>query len=308
MKFQHPYVFGFDLSIYLLDAMDKSNPKTYGCWNFIHQALNEVERFEGHHSRSVSEPSPLVGHVRLLATMALKVARRSPDRDRSLIMTCISNASEYHGDASQSDWLIQVNVELREIVMGRIAAMAFDFKFHRDAVSGGGSSFADKVVLDTFCAILSANAVASGPVALNQFFTEWILPSAQSIPALALEAVVLHLAAEGMRKTRPAGTKDALQQLSFLAVSVVLGPLLFDSVSENSSNVDRANIGQEAKCQLVGLGLTAMRRWCDATDLSLPQIKHICAKVGVRHKTMRCLEAVESFLTSWFDRSTSSLS
>ena len=32
-------------SIYVLDATDLSKPKTYGCWNFIHQALNEVERF-----------------------------------------------------------------------------------------------------------------------------------------------------------------------------------------------------------------------------------------------------------------------
>jgi hypothetical protein len=33
-------------SICVLDATNVSKSKTYGCWNFIHQAINEVERAE----------------------------------------------------------------------------------------------------------------------------------------------------------------------------------------------------------------------------------------------------------------------
>jgi hypothetical protein len=48
-------------SIYILDATEVSILKTYGCWNFIHQALNEVERAE-----AVSPASKLFSHLQLL--------------------------------------------------------------------------------------------------------------------------------------------------------------------------------------------------------------------------------------------------
>ena len=204
-------------SVYVLDVTDASKPKTYGCWNFIHQAMNEVERYEARFSQNtyaLQQEASLVAHVRLLATMALRVARRSPSRDRALVATCIANASQYSGTESQSQWLIDLNLELREIVMGRIAAMAFDFSFHRKTGAHGHSAFADPVVMDTFCAILSANAVFSGANAIRHFASEWIIPSSRNLPAFALASVVLHLASEGMRKSAPAGTKDMLQQLS----------------------------------------------------------------------------------------------
>lgn len=268
-------------SIYVLDVTDSAKPKTYGCWNFIHQAMNEVERHESAHTHSPQTTSGLVGHARLLASMALKVARRSPTTDKALVATCISNASHYSGSDSQSQWLVDLNLELREIVMGRIAAMAFDFSFHRRTGPHGRSAFADRVVMDTFCAILSANAVASRPAAIKHFAAEWIIPSSRNLPPFAVAAVVLHLASEGMRKPAPAGTKDALQHLSVPVMNIVLVPTLSEAVSENSHEINDAMPSHNENSQVAAMCLRAMKTWCDATDLSLPQIKHICGKIDV---------------------------
>lgn len=268
-------------SIYVLDVNDASNPKTYGCWNFIHQAMNEVERHESRYLQQETNGGDLVGHARMLASMALRVARRSPLTDRALVATCVSNASQYTGPESQSQWLVDLNLELREIVIGRIAAMAFDFSFHRRAGSNGQSAFADRVVMDTFCAILSANAVASGPPALRHFATEWIIPSSRNLPSFAVASVVLHLASEGIRKSAPAGTKDMLQQLSLPAMNIVLVPTLFEAVSGNESEYNSLVFSREESSRVAAMSLRAMKMWCDATDLSLPQIKHICSKVDV---------------------------
>ena len=259
-------------SIYALDVTDTANPKTYGCWNFIHQAMNEVERYEASHA-----PAALVAHVRLLSTMALRVARRSPAKDKSLVVTCLANASHYCASPSQSQWLVDLNLELREIVMGRIASMAFDFGFHR-IVAGPQSSFADRVVMDTFCAILSANAVASGPAAIQHFCTEWVIPSSRNLPAFAVACVVLHLAVESMRKSSPAGTKETLQKLSNAVLVVVLVPTLSDASSDNANDAPRPH---QESARTATMCLRAIKAWCNATDLSLPQINHICSKANV---------------------------
>ena len=266
-------------SIYVLDVTDSSKPKTYGSWNFIHQAMNEVERHETRfpdvlHERSASDVGRgLVNHARLLASMALKVARRSPATEKALVATCISNASHYSGSESQSQWLIDLNLELREIVMGRIAAMAFDFSFHRNTGPHSKSAFADRVVMDTFCAILAANAISNGVHTTKHFATEWIIPSSKALPTFAVASVILHLALEGKRTAAPAGTKDMLQQLSLSVMSMILVPTLSDAILEQSSDAERS--------QLAAVCLRAMKTWCDATDLSLPQMKHICGKVDV---------------------------
>jgi hypothetical protein len=267
-------------SLYVLDVTDTSNPKTYGCWNFIHQSMNEVERYEARHLTQETNGRSLSDHVRLLASMALKVARRSPAVDKALVITCISNASQYNGSAYQSQWLVDLNLELREIVMGRIAAMVFDFSFHKKKWPSGRSPFADHVVMDTFCAVLSANAVASGPEAVRNFATEWIIPSSKSLPTFSVASVILHLASEGMRKSAPAGTKDILQQLSFPTMSIVLVPILLEAVSMNEIEGNGTSSHDE-NSQITAMSLRAMKAWCVSTDLSLPLIKHICSKVNV---------------------------
>jgi hypothetical protein len=267
------------VSLYVLDVIDTSSPKTYGCWNFIHQSMNEVERYEARHLTQVTNGRNLTDHVRMLSSMALKVARRGPAVDKALVITCISNASQYNGSADQSQWLVDLNLELREIVMGRIAATAFDFSFHQRNWPSGRSAFADHVVMDTFCAVLSANAVASGPEAVRNFVTEWIIPSCKSLPTFSVSSVVLHLASEGMRKLAPAGTKDVLQQLSFPTMSIVLVPILVETVANDGEG--NGNSSREETSRIAAMTLRAMKAWCDSTDLSLPLIKHICSKVNV---------------------------
>ena len=58
-------------SINVLDATDTSNPQTYGGWNFIHQALNELERHERNSGSNGTTAGPgLRSHVQLLAAMS----------------------------------------------------------------------------------------------------------------------------------------------------------------------------------------------------------------------------------------------
>ena len=271
-------------SSYALDVSDTSNPKTYGGWNFIHQAMNEVERYESlfiRHRQSNADVRgvSLVPHARLLASMALGLARRSPLSDQKLIEQCVRDHSTFDVSAEQIKWLKDVNFELREIVMGRIAATAFDFSFHRRSASTVKSAFADRVVVDSFCAILSANAVSNGPTAVRHFSTEWIIPSSKSLPPFALSSVVLHLAAEGGKMFSPAGTKDMLQQLSVMVMSVTLCPILAESVTGNISNAGAASYDDIA--EVAAMGLRAMDAWCTTTNMSLPQIRHVCRKVHV---------------------------
>jgi hypothetical protein len=268
-------------SIYVLDATDASNPKTYGCWNFIHQAMNELERYEARNLSSEINEGNLSNHARMLASMALRVARRGPMVDKALVTTCISNSLLYDVSAEQSQWLIDLNLELREIVMGRIAAMAFDFSFYERSCPNGRSAFADRVVMDTFCAILSANAVSCGPQAVENFATEWIIPSSKNLPTFSVVSVVLHLALQGMRKSAPSGTKNILQKLSLSIMSIVLVPTLAEASSMNGAETNATSCSYE-NSQIACVSLRAIKAWCDITDLSLPQIKHICTKVNVR--------------------------
>lgn len=272
-------------SSYALDVSDSSNPKTFGGWNFINQAMNEIERYEGRYG--MRQGLNMVGHARLLASMALGLARRSPKSDQDLIDKCVKEASGRPILQDQVKWLKDVNFELREIVMGRIAATAFDFSFHRRSASTVKSAFADRVVVDTLCATLSANAVSNGPSAIGHFSTEWIIPSAKSLPPFAISSVVLHLADEGSKMNAVAGTKDMLQQLSVLVMSVSLGPILAESVTGNISNAGAASYDDIA--HVAAMCLRAMDAWCTATDLSLPQIKHVCQKVQVRPFSSCCL-------------------
>jgi hypothetical protein len=285
-------------AIYVLDATDLTKPAhTYGCWNFIHQAMNEVERAETKLEPHSSVVSPLVPHAQLLATMALKVARRSNSHDKHLVQTCIENASKYNGTSKQEDVvrLRDINSEIRDIVMGRLAALAMDPTFHKATTN---SALADTVVLETFCAVLAANAVSNGPLAVKHLVSEWIVPSSQHLPPFCLTCVTLHLASEAAREGAPAGITDALQQLSTVVMAGVLAPLLTqaiqDAVPAHDKTTHRGGAGSDRSlydrnCKIAALSLKAINQWCAITDLSLAQIKHICTKVGVRainHQTV----------------------
>eukprot|EP00934_Nitzschia_sp_Nitz4_P000247 Nitzschia sp. Nitz4//scaffold384_size14786//6076//10073//NITZ4_008916-RA/size14786-snap-gene-0.0-mRNA-1//1//CDS//3329549943//247//frame0 len=282
-------------SIYVLDATEPSNPRTYGCWNFIHRGLNEVERAEGtarpgqEQQQSMTRPR-LVAYVQLLATMALRVARRSNALDKQLVATCIQNASQCNVPPQEAQRLIDINVEIRDIVMGRLAALALDPSHLRSGSSDSvPSAFADVVVLETFCAVLAANAVSNGPSSIKHLVTEWIVPSSSTLPPFCLSCISLHLAEEASRRTAPVGSYDALQQLSSVVMAAVVAPVLAESVKESNSEDEKAKTTamsnglslQEFNSRVVVLCLQAMKQWCNVTDLSLPQIKHICGKVNI---------------------------
>uniref|UniRef100_A0A7S1VM81 Uncharacterized protein n=1 Tax=Grammatophora oceanica TaxID=210454 RepID=A0A7S1VM81_9STRA len=284
-------------SLYILDATVPLKPKTYGGWNFIHQALNEVERQESSPHVSASSPQ-LNGHVQLLATLAKRVARRSPVADRQLVTTCIENASSLPIDGSAAQSLLELNAEIREIVMGRIAALAFDFSFHknnskptpieRNPSNGGVSAFSDPVAIEYMCAVLSANAVSTGPKAVQHFLMTWIVPSVNTLPPFSVACVTLHIAVESLRKGAPVGTKDMLQRLSRHVVGIALIPVLEASMAEEGEaggapgNNDGLN-RTAWKNRVASMALRGLERWCKATDLSLPQVKHICSKLQTNY-------------------------
>jgi hypothetical protein len=115
---------------------------------------------------------------------------------------------------------------------------------------------------------------------VKHFATEWVIPSSRNLPAFAVASVVLHLALEGMRKSSQAGTKDNLQQLSSSVIVVVLLPTFSDAITESSS--ENGNMSQhEESARTATMCLRALKAWCTATYLSLPQINHICSKTSV---------------------------
>lgn len=264
-------------SIYVLDATDPNKPKTYGGWNFIHQALNEIERHEAVNTNNGSSAG-LTGHVQLLTILAERVARRSPSVDRTLLTTCIANASQ--GNQVDTDGLIALNAEIREIVMGRLAAMAFDFSFH-NLTDPQVSAFSNPVAMEKLCAVLAANAVSSGPQAVQHFMVEWVIPSVRSLPPYSVASVTCHLAIEALRKGAPAGTRDVLQRLSQSVVAIVLAPVLVEAVSDGR-DFSNSISNRDQTTRVAAVSLRALERWCTVTDMSLPQVKHICVKVKVR--------------------------
>eukprot|EP00531_Pseudo-nitzschia_arenysensis_P016816 CAMPEP_0116149818 /NCGR_PEP_ID=MMETSP0329-20121206/19184_1 /TAXON_ID=697910 /ORGANISM="Pseudo-nitzschia arenysensis, Strain B593" /LENGTH=1473 /DNA_ID=CAMNT_0003646225 /DNA_START=439 /DNA_END=4860 /DNA_ORIENTATION=- len=72
-------------------------PKIFGCWNFLHQAMNEIERFEDEQNHmaagATNRPSQpaLLAETRLLAEFAVKVSRRSDELDQQKVATCVEN-------------------------------------------------------------------------------------------------------------------------------------------------------------------------------------------------------------------------
>ena len=106
--------------------------------------------------------------------------------------------------------MIAINAEIRDIVIGRMAALALDPSLYK---KGNQSAFSNTVVIELFCAVLAANAVSNGPDAVNHLISDWILPTAVSLPPFCLTSVILHLALEASKTTAPLGSQDILQQV-----------------------------------------------------------------------------------------------
>ncbi len=287
-------------SIYIFDGTNRQ-PKICGAWDFLSQALTEVERYEARISSSVFPPGSIIpnleGHVQLLATMSRRAARRSPISDQKLVEVCLSNAA-YHGSAEQARHLIDSNRHMREREMGRLAAMVFDFSYHRPSSytqqqqqSGAlsyQSAFSNYVAMENLCTVVAANAISTGPHEFVNLVSAWIVPSIDNLPPYAVASVTCHLAGEAMGKGAPEGIGDALKSKLFEpVVSKVLSPMLQEAVRESDYSDDK--FGGKLKNQRIALMvLKALERWSAATACSLVRIKQVCLNSNVC--TLLCRE------------------
>jgi len=221
-------------SIYVLNYNTEGQHTTYGCWDFMNQALNEIERFENHAARAgYTVALQIEPHVQLLCKMCQKAARRSRESDRRLIGTSLINAGiELNGIASAQS-LVDSNCQMRERVMGRLATSAFDFSYAHFRQSQ--SVFSSPATIEQLCGVLAANVIASGPSALQMFALEWLIPSATSMPAYSVVTLILHLGNEGLSNTVPQGTNIMLRSLTPPIMTQVAGPILSEALRESDT-------------------------------------------------------------------------
>ncbi len=275
--------------IYVYDGTNPGQPKTCGAWDFLNQALTEVERYE---SRIMSSngimnannsPVNLEAHVQLLATMSRRAARRCPASDQNLVQICLNNAAHFHGSTEHAKHLIDFNKQMRERVMGRIAAIAFDFTNHRTQRSqqhGHGvvyySAFSNPVAMDSLCGVVAANAISTGPHEFINLVQDWIVPSKNNLPPFSVASIIYHLASEAIGKSAPAGTRDAVKKIFDPVVSKVLAPMLQEAVRESEG--DRAS-----SHRIAAMTLKALESWCATTSCSICKLKQICQRVSVSY-------------------------
>jgi len=273
-------------AIYVLDAATTPGKlTTYGWWNFLNDALNEVERYE-----ASSSPPDLGSHVRLLATITRRVARRPPSSDRRLIGTCLANASMSHMHLLASpeigQFLVQNNDEMRERNMGRIASIVFDFSFYRTN-SIRRSAFSDPVALEQFCGVVAANAVSTGPDAVKYLIADWIVPSIESLPPYAVVAMMSHISIEAMGKGCPVGTKAVIQSLLETVLKKAVGPLMTDALRESDGGYsvleirDTAPSGAKMSQRIAALSFRALESWCRSTSTGIVQLRQIFSSTNI---------------------------
>lgn len=269
-------------SLYVLDAATTpGHPTTYGWWNFLNDALNEVER----HEESEGAASNLEGHVRLLATITRRVARRPPSSDRRLVKICLANASMTHmnllANAELSQSLVSSNDELRERNMGRIAAIAFDWSFHRRTSQTGqpSSAFSDPVVMEQFCGVIACNAVSSGPTAVRHLVSDWIVPGVDSLPPPAVAAIILHISVEARGKGCPAGTKNVISSLAPSVLKSIIGPILLESLRDADEGCSLA--GDNINHRTAAIALRSLESWCRADEIGAVKLQKMFNSTNV---------------------------
>ena len=286
-------------SIYVLDATTPGHPTTYGWWNFLNNALNEVERYEegaslnnpayasvasGSFSPSVNT-NPLDPHVRLLATITRRMARRPTSSDRRLISTCLANASSAHltllANPETTRALLQNNEQLRERDMGRIAAIVFDYSFHcqRQDTNRIQSAFSDPVVMEMMCGVIAANAVSSGPNAVRHLVSHWIVPSCDALPSFSVAAILDHVARETMGKVCPLGIRELIKECSSVVFVNALGPLLTEALRESEDGDESIRVNSNHRT--AAAALKAFNSWCKATSIGAVQLRNIFSSTNV---------------------------
>ena len=274
-------------SIYVLDvATTPGQPKTYGWWNFLNDALNEVERYEEN-----GNTNSLDAHVRLLATVTRRMARRPPASDRRLIGTCLANASMTHmallANSETSRSLLQNNEQLRERDMGRIAAIVFDYSFHRKRTAQmRRSAFSDPLAMEQFCGVIAANAVSTGQNAVRHLVCNWIVTSCDSLPSFSVAAILNHVAVEAMGKGCPLGVQAVVKECVSSVFVTALGPLLVEALRESEEGLDEGDVsmgdsGSNRNNRTAAITLKALDSWCRATEIGAVQLRNTFASSKV---------------------------
>lgn len=271
-------------AIYVYDSTTSgptgtSQPKICGAWDFLNQALSEVER----HESRVTELS-LDAHAQLLATMSRKAARRCPASDQRLVEVCLRNAAHFHEHGSNdfAHHLIQNNQQMRDRVMGRIATITFDFANHPSSATSCSSAFSNSIAMDSLCAVVAANAISTGPREFTNLVSEWIIPSMSKMPPFAVASIIYHLAAESVSKSAPGGTKDALQNLFDSLISKVLAPMLLEAVRNSDNGESQPGGSDRANShRIAAMTIKALERWCWATSSSITKLRNVCRTVNI---------------------------
>ena len=274
---------------------NKTQPKICGAWDFLNQALTEVERYEARmaHVQAQGQHQMSLGpHVQLLATMSRRTARRCPVSDQKLVEVCLSNAAHFHEHGSNefARHLIQLNQQMRDRVMGRIATITFDFVNHPQKANNNSTQtvFSNPVTMDSLCAVVAANAISSGPNELRSLVMEWIIPSRTNMPPVSVAAVVNHLAVEAMGESAPVGTNDAIKNLFDPILSKVLAPMLQEAIRESDHGGEGMDMGRDGvgdrtnNHRIASMALKALERWCTANSSGICLVKQVCEKVKVR--------------------------
>ena len=98
------------------------------------------------------------------------------------------------------------------------------------------SAFADPIAMESLCGVVSCNTVSAGPEAVRHLVSDWIVPSVESLPPLAVVAVMNHIAIESMAKACPVGAHDMIKTLVQPTFQCILGPILIESLPENDQH------------------------------------------------------------------------
>jgi hypothetical protein len=195
------------------------------------------------------------------------------------------------GELSQS--LLANNDELRERNMGRIAAIVFDVNYHRSTMQynpgARRSAFSDSVTMEQMCGVVAANAVSTGPAAVRHLVSDWIVTSINTLPPLAVVAIMLHIAVEATGKGCPGGTRDVIKSLVPSVFKCILGPILIDSLRESDARGDDAmveigtgNGGGNIEHRTAALTLRALDYWCRANSIGAVKLRSIYSSTNVR--------------------------
>jgi hypothetical protein len=269
-------------SIYVFDGSNPSNQMIGGAWDFLNQALSEIERYEATKEGRL-DYIPLDAHLQLLATMSRKAARRSPTDDQKLVEVCLANAAQYCGSTEHAMHLIHQNNQNRIKVMGRVASLVFDFTNYRKTDHHVQTALSNPVSMDTLCALVAANTVSSGPQEFLNLILGWIIPMIHNLPPFAVASIVYHLAVETLGKGAPSGSLETLKNKLFEpCISKILAPMLLQSVGDNEEEGNRSISHRSA-----AMTLKAIERWCSAAGCNILRLKTIGQSVNVSQKIIK---------------------